>query len=483
MDELMSARLKKLEALRARGADPFSWTRYERTHTAAEVVARFSELEGKQVTIAGRVHVIRRHGKAAFADVYDATGKIQIHASVDGLGEEFAIVDLLDGGDIVGVRGTVFKTRRGEVTVEAERIDVLCKALRGLPEKWHGLKDVEIRFRQRYLDLIINREVRELFIARSRMINFIRQFLCKRGFIEVETPMMQPIAGGATARPFVTYHNALGIDLYLRIAPELYLKRLIVGGFERVFELNRNFRNEGISRRHNPEFTMLEFYLAYANYEDMMRLCEELVAGCAEVVCGSTRFVYNGQEIDVAPPWRRLAVADALRQFAGVELADLYDDAAAQRIARERELRIDGPVTCATVLNKLLDEFVEPRLIQPTFLVGYPTIVSPLAKRSRDNPQIAERFEPFVGGQELGNGFSEINDPIDQRKRFEEQLRQRRAGAEDAHPMDEDFLRALEHGMPPTGGFGLGIDRLLMVLTDSKSIRDVILFPQLRPEE
>jgi lysyl-tRNA synthetase class 2 len=477
-------RQERLAQLRAQGHDPYAVTRFDRTHSIAEVLERFDELEGQEVTVAGRAMGRRGHGKATFLDLRDGSDAIQIFASLDGLGEEeYSRLQLVDVGDFLGVRGEVFRTRRGEMSVKASEVTILTKSLRPLPEKWHGLTDVETRFRRRYVDLIMNPEVGQLFARRSQMMSAVREMLTGKGFLEVETPMMQVIPGGAAAQPFRTHHRALDMELFLRIAPELYLKRLIVGGFERVFEINRNFRNEGMDRNHNPEFTMLELYQAYADYEDIMGVTEAIVATAAEAVCGGTRITYDGHEIDLTPPWRRLSIPQALEEHAGLDIMDLLDDQSAARIAEERGLHMDGPKTAAAVLKKIVDETVEPKLIEPTHLTDHPVLISPLAKRKTGEPHLTERFETFVCGQELANAFSELNDPLDQRERFESQALERAAGDDEAHPMDEDFLEALEFGMPPTGGLGIGMDRLLMLLTDTHTIREVILFPLMRPEE
>jgi len=481
--ELVRQRRLKLAHLRERGRDPFAVTRFERTHLAQEVSAGYCELEGQRVRVAGRLMSLRVHGKAAFGDLADISGSIQVYFKLDTLGaQQYALLDEVDIGDFLGVEGTVFTTRTGEITVAAERLEMLAKSLRPLPAKWHGLRDVETRYRQRYVDLAVNSEVRRVFVVRSHVIREIRHFLDFRGFLEVETPMMQPIPGGAAARPFITHHNALDIDFYLRIAPELYLKRLIVGGFEKVYEINRVFRNEGVSSRHNPEFTMLEAYQAYADYNDMMRLVEELIEHVAGEVLGEMSLTYQGKEINLSPPWQRMSLLDAIGEYAGVDPQRLMECASARQASRELGLPAGEELHLSTLINNIFEARVEPRLIQPTFVIDYPTAISPLAKRKPDNPELTERFEPFVAGQELGNAFTELNDPLDQRRRFEEQARERAAGDEEAHPMDEDYVRALEYGMPPTGGLGIGIDRLVMLLTDSASIRDVILFPHMRPE-
>ncbi len=431
------------------------------------------------MTIAGRLTAIRRMGRATFLDLRDGSGKIQVHASLDGLGESsYRALCESDIGDFLGVAGEVFRTKRGELTVEAAEWTLLAKSLRPLPEKWHGLKDVELRYRHRALDLIANEAVREAFVRRSRMVSGMRRFLDSRDFLEVETPMMQPIAGGATARPFVTHHNALDIDLYLRIAPELYLKRLVIGGLERVYELAKNFRNEGVSTSHNPEYTTLEIYQAYTDYEGMMSLAEELLAESARAAVGSLEVPYQGKTIDLSPPWRRIGLLQAVEEATGITV----DGATLQEIRAQAEGKgIELPdLSRGKLIEHLFEEFVEPELIQPTIVKDYPIEISPLAKRKPDTDGIVERFELFIGGMEIANAFTELNDPLDQRARFEAQERLRMAGDDEAQQIDEDFLFALEHGMPPTGGIGIGIDRLAMLLTDSRSIRDVILFPTLR---
>ena len=484
LHEIMRQREEKLRALDAQGLNPFHATEYRRTHHAKEITGDFAAMEGQTVKVAGRVMSRRGQGKVTFMHLRDASGQIQAFFRFDDVGEEaYERLKLVDIGDILGVEGYVFKTRTEEISVHVSRYEVLAKALRPLPEKWHGLKDVETRFRQRYVDLIVNPEVRDTFVTRNRMIKAIRALLDGKGFLEVETPMMQAIPGGAAARPFITHHNALDIDLYLRVAPELYLKRLIVGGLEKVYEINRNFRNEGIDTRHVPEFTMLEVYEAYANYEDMMRLSEEIFSAAAMTTRGALQLTYQGMDFDLTPPWRRMRLFDSLAEYGGVDTSKLHDFDSAKELCRAMGIHVDERATLATLINNLFEEFVEEKLIQPTFITDYPTAISPLAKRRRDDPEMTERFEIFIGGRELGNAFSELNDPIDQRLRFEEQARERAGGDEEAHPMDEDYVRALEYGMPPTGGLGIGIDRLVMLLTDAASIRDVILFPQMRPEK
>lgn len=484
----MEERLRKLEELRSLGVDPYPY-RYEVDSYAAELHERFREVqdipEGKyNVSIAGRIMTKRDMGRGGFAHIQDSTGRIQIYARQDALGrEKYRIYKKLDVGDIIGVKGYVFRTRTGELTVLVQDFQLLCKSLRPLPEKWHGLRDKETRYRQRYLDLIVNPDVREVFIKRTKIIRAIREYLDSRGFLEVETPVLQPIYGGATARPFVTYHNALDMKLYLRISDELYLKRLIVGGFDKVYEIAKDFRNEGMDRFHNPEFTQIEIYQAYADYTDMMRLAEEMIYTVAMRVLGTARITYQGQEIDLTPPWRRISMIEAIEEESGINVMEASEEEML-RVIEEKGGSVKGRPIWGKIVAELFELFVEPKLIHPTFVVDFPVDISPLAKRKRGEggDRLVERFEIFIGGLELGNAFSELNDPVDQRRRFEEQMRQRELGDEEAHVMDEDFIRALEYGMPPTGGLGIGIDRLVMLLTDSPSIRDVILFPQMRPE-
>lgn len=482
-NELIRNRRAKLEALRDEGRDPFQVTKFERTHVAAAVTAHFEQLENQPVAVAGRLVSMRAHGKSAFAHLADQSGQIQLYFKLDALGEEsYQRLSQVDVGDFLGIEGTVFRTRTGEVTVQVSRWQMLAKSLRPLPEKWHGLKDVETRYRQRYVDLIVNPEARRVFELRSRIIGAIRRLLDDRGFLEVETPVLQAVAGGAAARPFTTHHNALDIELHLRISLELYLKRLLVGGIEKVYELGRVFRNEGVSTKHNPEFTLLEVYESYANYEDMMRLTEAIVGAVAREAVGGPRFTYQGQEIDVTPPWQRIGLYEAIAEFAQVDLDRLSTPEKARALCRDLELPAEQGLALTTMINNIFEKFVEPNLVQPTFVTDYPTAISPLAKRKPGQPELTERFEAFVGGKEICNAFSELNDPIDQRQRFLQQVEARAEGDLEAHPMDEDFLRALEYGMPPAGGLGIGIERLIMLVTDSASIRDVILFPLLRPE-
>ena len=463
------------------GVKPFGG-KFGRNTDAKDCTDRFEELENKEVKLAGRVMAIRSHGKASFADLRDQSGKVQLYFKQDDLGdalyEQFLMVDL---GDIIGVTGTVFKTRRGEISVQVGSFVMLTKALRPLPDKWSGLKDIDARYRQRYVDMIANPDVRETFLKRSAIVASIRRFMDGRGFVEVETPSMHTIAGGAAARPFITHHNALDMDMYLRIATELHLKRLLVGGMERVYEMGRIFRNEGISTKHNPEFTTIEAYQAFADYYDMMELTESLVANAAQVALGTTRISYQGKDVDLTPPWPRVTMAELVRIHTGEDIVKMSDSDARAAIAR-LGLEIAAHASMGQCLNMAYDELVEPKLIQPTIVMDYPIEVSPLAKRREDDPRFTYRFEAVCVGRELANAFSELNDPIDQRGRFEAQVSEREKGDEEAHMMDEDFVNALEHGMPPAGGLGIGIDRLVMLLTDSASIRDVLLFPTMRPK-
>ncbi|MCE5218025.1 lysine--tRNA ligase [bacterium] len=477
-------RLQKLLALQEAGRDPFAIHRYERTHLAQEAVAAYEEPGGQKVCVCGRLMTRRAHGKSTFADLVDQSGKIQLYAKLDDLGAEgYEAFKDLDIGDILGVRGELFLTRTGEVTVKVSEFTLLSKSLRPLPEKWHGLQDTEARYRQRYLDLIMNPESREVFEKRARMTQAVRDLLCSRGFHEVETPVLQPLYGGANARPFTTHHNALDMTLYMRIAPELYLKRLVVGGMERVFEIGKLFRNEGIDTRHNPEFTSLEAYQAYADYEDMMDLVEQLVCAMAQSANGSLEITYGEYEIDLTPPWRRIGLYESIREAAGVDFSQIETDEAAREACKDLDVGNVSDQTLAGLLDRVFDRYVQPTLIQPTFVVDYPVAISPLAKRKAGDPELTARFEPFIGGAEVGNAFSELNDPLDQQRRFEAQVEARRVGDEEAHPLDEDFVRALEYGLPPTGGLGLGIDRLAMLICNRQSIREVILFPVMKPSQ
>lgn len=483
LNELLLVRRKKLDELREKGIDPFG-AKFDRTHRAQEIMDRFTGLENTQVTIAGRIMAKRNMGKATFVHIQDVSGKIQVYVRINEVGEEqYELFTHFDIGDIIGVTGKVFKTQRGETSVWANEITLLSKSLRPLPEKWHGLKDVELRYRQRYVDLIVNPEVKDVFIIRSKIIRAIRNYLDKLGFLEVETPMMHPIAGGAAARPFVTHHNTLDMDLYLRIAPELYLKRLLVGGMEMVYELNRTFRNEGISTKHNPEFTMLELYQAYADYQDMMNLTEQLVSTVANEVLGTMKIEYEGQAIDLTPPWNRIPMLEAIKQYTGVDFTQVTDDIQAREAAKKLGLSVEESESRGNIINEVFEEFVEPKLVQPTFITDYPIEISPLAKRKSDDPAYTYRFEAFIYSREMANAFSELNDPIDQEQRFRKQVEKRAAGDDEAHQMDEDYVNALEYGMPPAGGLGIGIDRLVMLLTNSSSIRDVLFFPQMKPRD
>ncbi len=492
MDELneqQQQRLDKLHQLQDKGVPPFG-TSFPTTHTLETILESYSssnkeELETTPILckVAGRITAMRRFGKAAFAGLQEEGHRLQVYLKKDLLGDQsYELCQSLDLGDWIGVEGRLFRTKTDELTVEVQSLTFLTKGLRPLPEKWHGLTDIEMRYRQRYVDLIANPTVHQVFRTRSRIISAIRTFLTDREFLEVETPMMHPIPGGATARPFVTHHNTLDVDLYLRVAPELYLKRLIVGGFRRVFEINRNFRNEGISTIHNPEFTMLEFYQAYADYHDLMNLTEQLFSQLSVEVCGSATVDYQGQHINLAPPWRRLPYLDSIVDIGGLDNTVLSDPDQANQAAKTLGLHIPPKASHIDTLVALFEETVEPALIQPTFITDFPIEISPLARKKEANPALTDRFELFIGGRELANGFSELNDPIDQRQRFEVQVALRDAGDEEAQFLDEDFVRALEYGMPPTAGEGIGIDRLVMLLTNQASIRDVILFPQLRPD-
>jgi lysyl-tRNA synthetase class 2 len=486
--DLLVARRRKLEALRARGEGAYP-NDFTPDRTIGELRARFGDMDAERlqqqaeiVRVAGRIVGMRDFGKAAFFDLQDRAGRVQVHVKREQLGDDgFERYRQADVGDIVAVEGKPFRTHKGEFTVSAQSFRILSKALRPLPEKWHGLVDTEIRYRQRYLDLIANPEVAQVFRKRAAILQKVREFFVARDFIEVETPMMQLLAGGAAARPFVTHHNALDLDLYLRIAPELYLKRLVVGGFERVFELSRVFRNEGTSTKHNPEFTLLEFYMAYADYRRLMDITEELFCEVAREVVGGLELRWNEHDIDLTPPWQRMTLHDAVRRYAEASAADLASDAAIRCFAERRGLPLHPSWGGGKVVLELFEKFAEEKLVAPTFVTGYPVEVSPLARRSVEDPELTDRFELYIGGREMANAFSELNDPDDQRGRFEVQARARAAGDEEAQAMDEDFLLALEHAMPPTAGEGVGVDRLVMMLTNQPSIRDVILFPLLRP--
>ena len=482
MNKLMKVRKEKLEELQANGKDPFEITKYNRTHNSEQVKNNFDELNEQYVSIAGRIVGKRVMGKASFCHIQDMQGKIQCYVSLNDLGEEkYKEFKTYDIGDIIGVTGFVFKTRTEEISIHAKEVVLLCKALRPLPEKFHGLKDTDLRYRQRYVDLIVNPEVKETFLKRTKILKEIRNVLDSKGYLEVDTPILNTIAGGAAARPFVTHHNTLDMDMYLRIANELYLKRLIVGGFDKVYEMGRMFRNEGISIKHNPEFTNIELYSAYEDYHDMMDIAEEIISTVAKNVLGTTQITYQGTDIDLTPSWKRITMIDAIKEVTGIDFNEIETDEEAKEIAKNLKLEYDETMTRGHIINLVFEEKVEETLIQPTFICDYPVEVSPLTKRKVDDKRLTERFELFIGGREYGNAYSELNDPIDQYERFLKQVEARENGDEEANMMDEDFITALEYGMPPTGGLGLGIDRLIMLLTDSASIRDVLLFPTMRP--
>jgi len=482
-NELIAIRKNKLEDLIAKGNNPFSHKKYIVTHSSENIKEHFNELDGKEVSLAGRLMAKRGHGKASFSDIQDQFGRIQIYVKLDEVGPDaYELFKDVDIGDVLGVVGTVFKTHSGEISVKVKKFELLAKSLRPLPEKWHGLQDPDLRYRQRYLDLIMNEKVKETFIMRSRIIKTMRAFLDDQGYLEVETPVLQTTAGGANARPFVTHHNALDIDMYLRIATELHLKRLIIGGFEKVYELGRVFRNEGMDIKHNPEFTSIELYQAYCDYNDMMDLTEQLITYIAKEVLGTLTITYQGEEINLELPWRRLRMVDAVKEYTNVDFESIKSDEEARSIGRQLGVELKDSDTKGMVINAVFEAFVEEHLVQPTFIIDYPVEVSPLAKRTSYDPMMTERFELFITGREMANAFTELNDPIDQRQRFIMQAKQRAAGDEEAQMMDEDFVIAMEYGMPPTGGLGIGVDRLVMLLTDSYSIRDVILFPTMRPK-
>ncbi len=488
-NELIQQRFKKREEISAMGIRPYAG-RFDVSASAQGLMDRYGQTSKEdleqsrvEVIVAGRIVAMRSFGKAGFGHLQDGSGRIQFYFQKNTLGDDkYAFFKKLDIGDFMGVKGFLFRTKTNELTIDIEDFTLLSKSLRPLPEKWHGLTDVEIRYRQRYLDLIVNPEVKNVFLLRTKIVQAIRNFLNARGYLEVETPMMQTIPGGATAKPFKTHHNALDMELFLRIAPELYLKRLLVGGFERVYEINRNFRNEGISTRHNPEFTMLEFYTAYADYRDLMTMTEQMISSIANEALGTTGVEYEGHHINLSPPWKRITYLDSLRE-AGVPDEVLADGSKAREYAKKLGANLTGGEPLGKVLNEIFEALVEPKLIQPTFITDYPTDISPLSKKCDDNPDYVERFELFVVGRELANAFSELNDPVDQKERFLKQVSEGEAGDEEAHQMDEDFIRALEYGMPPAAGEGIGIDRLVMLLTGAGSIRDVILFPQMKKEK
>ena len=482
-NHLIQIRKDKLKELQEQGKDPFEITKFNRTNTAGEIKANYEEFENKDVTVAGRIIAKRIMGKASFCTIQDSDEKIQSYVSINDLGEEsYKAFKTWDIGDIIGITGFVFKTRTEEISVHAKEVTLLSKSLRPLPEKFHGLKNVDLRYRQRYVDLIMNPEVKDTFIKRSRIISKIRNILDEKGYLEVETPVLNTISGGATARPFITHHNTLDIPMYLRIATELNLKRLIVGGYDKVYEMGRIFRNEGMDIRHNPEFTTIELYAAYENYHDMMDITEEIFQKCAMEVCGTTKVTYQGVEVELGGKWKRVSMIDSIKEVTGIDFNEINSDEEAIALAKERKIEIpSGKETRGHIISLFFDEYVEKTIVQPTFIYDYPVEISPLAKKSPKDPRLTERFEAFICGREYGNAFSELNDPIDQYERFKDEIAARENGDEEAGMMDEDFVQALEYGMPPTGGLGIGIDRLVMLLTDSVSIRDVLLFPTMKP--
>ena len=483
LNQLLQIRRDKLSKLKEEGKDPFEITKFNRTHTSKEIVDNYDELEGKDVTIAGRIMAKRIMGKASFCHIQDGDGKIQSYVSINDLGEEsYKQFKEDDIGDIIGITGFVFKTRTGEISIHAKELTLLSKSLRPLPEKFHGLKDTDLRYRQRYVDLIMNPEVKDTFMKRIQILQEVKNVLNEKGYLEVETPILNTIAGGASARPFITHHNTLDMDMYLRIANELYLKRLIVGGFDKVYEMGRMFRNEGMDIKHNPEFTNIELYAAYQDYNDMMDITEEIISKVALKVLGTTKITYQGTEIDLTPSWKRISMINSIKEVTGVDFNNINTDEEAKKVAEELHVELDElKLTRGEIINQVFEAKVEDTLIQPTFIYDYPVEVSPLTKRKPSDPRLTERFEVFIGAREYGNAYSELNDPIDQYERFKKQAEARDAGDEEANMMDEDFVTALEYGMPPTGGLGIGIDRLVMLLTDSASIRDVLLFPTMKP--
>ncbi len=479
LNEMLQIRREKLEKLKADGKNPHAIVNFRNRTLSKEIKDNFEEFEGKVVRVAGRIMARRGHGNMSFMDVQDSLGQIQVVNRKNVMGDNFKETKGYDIGDLIGIEGKVFKTNQGEVSIETEHADLLTKSLQILPEKWHGLKDPDIRYRQRYVDLIVNPEVKDVFVLRSKIISEIRRFLENRGFLEVETPILNTIAGGATARPFITHHNSLDIGMYLRIASELYLKRLIVGGFDKVYEIGRMFRNEGMDATHNPEFTTMELYQAYGDFEDMMEITETMVEDVANKVKGTTVVEFDGNEIELKAPWRRVSMIDAVKEYSGVDFNEITEYEDAVKIAKEKNVEVKG--TRGEIIAEFFDEFVEEKLIQPTFVIDYPVEISPLAKRKNDDPSLTYRFEAFVNGSEIANAFSELNDAVDQKERFLDQVAKREAGDDEAQMMDYDFVNALEVGMPPTGGLGIGIDRLIMILTGQHSIRDVLLFPTMKP--
>lgn len=483
LNKLMQVRMEKLEELQKEGRNPYEVTKYDRTEFASQIKDNYEEFEGKDVSVAGRIMAKRIMGKASFCTIQDSTGKIQSYVSINDLGEEsYKAFKTYDIGDIIGLKGFVFKTRTEEISIHAKEVVLLTKSLRPLPEKFHGLKDMDLRYRQRYVDLIVNPEVKETFVLRSKIMKEIRKFMDEKGYMEVETPMLTTVATGDAARPFITHHNTLDLQMYLRIAPELNLKRLIVGGIDKVFEIGKNFRNEGMDIKHNPEFTNMEFYSAYEDYNDMMNISEELISTVSNNVLGTTKITYEDMEIDLTPGWKRISMIDAIKEVTGVDFNTIKTDEEAQAIAKEKGVEFEEiKNTRGHIINEFFETFVEETLIQPTFIIDYPVEVSPLTKRKKDAPELVERFELFIGGREYGNAYSELNDPIDQYQRFLKQVEAKEKGDEEAGGMDEDFVNALEIGLPPTGGMGIGLDRLIMLLTNSSSIRDVLFFPTMKP--
>ena len=485
LNKLMQVRLEKLEELQREGKNPYEVTKYDRTETSGQIKENYEEFEGKDVSVAGRIMAKRIMGKASFCTIQDSTGRIQSYVSINDLGEEsYKAFKTYDIGDIIGIKGFVFKTRTEEISIHAKEVVLLTKSLRPLPEKFHGLKDMDLRYRQRYVDLIVNPEVKDTFVLRSKILKEIRKFMDEKGYMEVETPMLTTVATGDAARPFITHHNTLDLQMYLRIAPELNLKRLIVGGIDKVFEIGKNFRNEGMDIKHNPEFTNMELYSAYEDYNDMMNIAEELISTVANNVLGTTKITYEGTEIDLTPGWRRVPMIEAIKEVTGIDFNTIKTDEEAQVIAKEKGVEFEEiKNTRGHIINEFFETFVEETLIQPTFIIDYPVEVSPLTKRKKDQPELVERFELFIGGREYGNAYSELNDPIDQYQRFLKQVEAKEKGDEEAGEMDMDFVNALEIGLPPTGGLGIGLDRLIMLLTNSSSIRDVLFFPTMKPIE